>query len=141
MRKWRSWPCHDCGVAEGQLHQPGCDMERCPFCGGQLLGCRCAYKKLKIDHSKGTWAYKHGLTEDQEARWDAMLEAQDRIPYILNPNLCALCGEQWPECFRVSDKEWEHYVIPSLQNEILCLECYTELKRIFPYGWKHTNWG
>lgn len=31
--------CHDCGVLEGQLHEPSCDMERCPICLGQLLTC------------------------------------------------------------------------------------------------------
>lgn len=33
--------CHDCNVAKGQLHHPGCDMERCPKCGGQAIGCDC----------------------------------------------------------------------------------------------------
>lgn len=33
--------CHDCGVAAGGLHHPGCDMEECPRCGGQLIGCGC----------------------------------------------------------------------------------------------------
>ncbi len=33
--------CHDCNVTWGHLHHPGCDMEECPKCGGQLLSCNC----------------------------------------------------------------------------------------------------
>jgi hypothetical protein len=33
--------CHDCNVAPNGFHHPGCDMERCPKCSGQLISCGC----------------------------------------------------------------------------------------------------
>jgi hypothetical protein len=45
-RRWGGTPppprCHDCNVAVGGAHHPGCDGEECPACGGQLIGCGCA---------------------------------------------------------------------------------------------------
>ena len=42
--------CHDCNIVnqDGNLHHYGCDMERCPKCGGQLISCDCGKKTLTI---------------------------------------------------------------------------------------------
>jgi hypothetical protein len=34
--------CHDCGAPTGELHHPGCDIERCPLCYGQVISCGCS---------------------------------------------------------------------------------------------------
>ena len=39
-----SIPCHDCAAIRGQFHCFGCDMEQCPRCREQHLGCGCTLK-------------------------------------------------------------------------------------------------
>jgi hypothetical protein len=33
--------CHDCNIARDGIHHPGCDVEECPKCFGQLISCGC----------------------------------------------------------------------------------------------------
>lgn len=126
--------CHDCGAAEGMIHELGCDMEECPFCGGQLIGCECCYRRLGIDVSPGTWAYHNGLAPKQEEHWLAMLVANGRIPYIVYPNMCARCGQLWPTMFHVPDAEWQRCVPKSQRHKMLCRACYSEIKGLIDVG-------
>jgi hypothetical protein len=41
--------CHDCGIAAGGVHHVGCDMEICPRCGGQFLGCSCFVSEDRVN--------------------------------------------------------------------------------------------
>jgi len=112
-KKWISRNCDDCGAKEGELHKMGCGMERCPICGRQLIGC--GHVSQDADYKKLPF----------------------RVPYVRVPNICALCGEQWPQVFKVAHATWKKHVIPELQLTVLCRECYEELKRMFPKGWRN----
>src|SRR5262245_51136374 len=41
---WSRGTCGSCGVALQCFHVPGCDIERCPACGEQAIGCDCEYE-------------------------------------------------------------------------------------------------
>jgi len=36
-----NFACADCGTPSGGIHHHGCDVEECPVCRGQAIGCRC----------------------------------------------------------------------------------------------------
>lgn len=43
-RGWRtSSRCGDCGVRKTGFHHPGCDIQRCPQCRGQMVSCGCRF--------------------------------------------------------------------------------------------------
>ena len=43
----KSKGCPDCGVKVGELHDPGCDVERCRLCGQQAIGHHCDPKEIE----------------------------------------------------------------------------------------------
>ena len=121
--------CHDCGAKEGQIHEYGCDMERCPFCGGQLIICHCKYVALGLDpHKLPREIYENGLYKEQENKWLEILTERGRVPYIRYPIICQKCGELWPEFFHVSDEEWRYYIQPNMRSEVICRKCYDWIK-------------
>ena len=47
--------CHDCGAKPGEIHQDGCDTERCSVCGGQYLQCNCEGHDKAFARWTGIW--------------------------------------------------------------------------------------
>jgi len=35
--------CGDCAAKPGGFHHPGCDVQRCPLCEGQMMSCDCRF--------------------------------------------------------------------------------------------------
>lgn len=42
--------CHDCNILVGNYHHPGCDVEICYRCGGQLISCGCIDDEDEINN-------------------------------------------------------------------------------------------
>lgn len=70
--------CLDCGVKPGERHRHGCDVQRCPFCGSQLLTCNCVYKVNGMDpdylEEQHPEIYNEGATEEMWAKFDVEVE-------------------------------------------------------------------
>lgn len=95
--------CHDCGCQEGELHKRGCDVERCPKCGSQLIGC------------------EHG---------DETFPDAERHPFMIHGIFCGRCGTRFPEFFNVTDEVWKHYIPPDIRKEVICWECFCIIKTL-----------
>lgn len=70
--------CGGCGAKPGELHEHGCDVERCALCGGQAMCCECIYtangmENLEEEHPD---IFENGPTDDMYPALDALVEKQ-----------------------------------------------------------------
>lgn len=96
-------PCHECGVAVGEVHVHNCLFERCPLCGGQYFSCMCPFALAGYMVVRWDIGGMHGL----KARY---------------PELNTMPRERWldfyelhrRECDRVGRIRWgfEHLAAP-----------------------------
>jgi len=91
-----SHPCADCGAVKGEYHVPGCDVERCPLCGDQMIGCECSSSKkpkkpakpfskreLCIIEARKLFQWKHiGFAENGDSIFEVSNNSQMEIPYL-----------------------------------------------------------
>lgn len=93
--------CPDCGVSPGERHQRGCDVERCPICEGQLIGCHCVYvlngmnpSTLEEDHPA---IYNEGPTEAMSDTFDAEVEKRGGF---------SVWTGEWPGVAECRERGW-----------------------------------
>jgi len=108
--------CPDCGVAAGKKHVSGCDIERCPNCGDQIISCGCdeiEIKKLKPLPWTGDWP---GFAECVEFGW-FVKKGEPVVPGALFSWVpCSKTDpERWPDLNKLNaeavwDKEKRRFV-------------------------------
>ena len=64
--------CPACHTGTGELHELGCPVELCPWCGGQLVYCSCRFDMLEVESLS---------SEEDLVRLEEILNEQGRIPY------------------------------------------------------------
>ena len=64
--------CPACHATTGEVHELGCPVELCPWCGGQLIGCNCRFEQLETDE----------IVDEQDlVRFEELLKQKGRIAY------------------------------------------------------------
>ncbi len=89
-------PCGDCGVEKGEFHVPGCDVERCPSCSGQMIGCDCSSsskpkkppkpfskRDLGIVEARKLFQWRHlGFAENGNSVFEVSNGSAMTLPYL-----------------------------------------------------------
>jgi hypothetical protein len=78
--------CQSCGTSPGQLHEPFCNCELCPFCGDFITTCGCIFEVLSLTDKEREVVEEYEDDSVQPLRgicerWWAAVEAKGRVPY------------------------------------------------------------
>jgi hypothetical protein len=89
-------PCGDCGAVKSEFHVPGCDVERCPSCQGQMINCECSSskrstkrakqfsdKELEIVAARNLFVWQHiGFSNSGNAIFEVTNGSKIRLPFL-----------------------------------------------------------
>lgn len=78
--------CQSCGALIGELHEPFCNREVCPFCRDFITTCECIFQILALSKEEReiVEAFEDDSIDPLRSiceRWSAAVEAKGRIPY------------------------------------------------------------
>ena len=78
--------CPSCGASVGQLHEPFCNRELCPFCGDFLTTFECIFNVLSLtaEEREVVENYVDDSAEPLRSicdRWNDAVEVRGRVPY------------------------------------------------------------
>ena len=78
--------CPRCGTTSGQLHEPFCNRELCPFCGDFVTTCECIFDVLSLstDERRIVVEFEDDSVEPLRRirdKWFAAVKAKGRVPY------------------------------------------------------------
>ena len=65
--------CVECSAEKGHLHVWGCDAEKCPFCGDQLMTCNCTNNLMDIVLNRTDADTVDCFTTSEKRRWVEMI--------------------------------------------------------------------
>jgi hypothetical protein len=78
--------CPSCESLVGELHEPFCNRELCPFCGDFISSCDCIFNVLALTPEQRAIveAYEDDSVEPLQSicdRWFTAVEEKGRIPH------------------------------------------------------------
>lgn len=80
--------CPDCAALPGEYHSRGCDVARCPECGGQALSCSCTYGDDVGDREPLAW----------DGEWPGTKECEEYDLWVLWDPPNGPGGTGWVKC-------------------------------------------
>lgn len=87
--------CGDCLAQEGEIHEEGCDQEKCLKCGKQKLQCYCGYNIKREPHFSSVYCCQRcgEIMSEMKMISDEEWKFICGVTYSLDCILCINCME------------------------------------------------